>query len=414
MTNQLKRYFITIFITIIFLFSVCLCVELELLFRCEKRINQEEFQMENLEKFCTIDELEKKLKKEPTSYVTNLKLAQVYESLNENKKAHELYKSALKLSGRSNLTIYHFAMFCARQNLYALSSALCEELSGTNKKVIEYKTNIYEAIADNFMKNKEYPAANKAYQVAYKYAKNIGDKKVYLSIKDKYSDSYIKLADYHILNKEPELATSALENAVRIKETPYADYRLGLIYLDNDKKAAEKYISKAFKENPYIVNPFIYNKLLNDLIEETKEAKNASALNYYSMKLTRFKSTLKNSYIYKGDILVQKGDIRSYKKRFSKNKNYYITLDLKNNTKENFHELYLQVELFIDSDKYTVDKKVISNASPLASYDLVSDIRLPLEEEINLEGKKDITLKYYVKRKQKAPWTLIKIDSLNF
>lgn len=136
MINLVKRFCLTIFIAVLFVFSISLCVELELLFRCEKKINQEEFQMENLDKFCTIDELEKKLKKEPTNYVINLKLAQVYESLGEVKKAHEFYQSALRLSNRSNLTLYHFAMFCAKHNLYAMSSMLCEELNTATKKTI--------------------------------------------------------------------------------------------------------------------------------------------------------------------------------------------------------------------------------------------------------------------------------------
>lgn len=412
--NAVKNYIITILATVVFIFSVCLCVELELLFRCEKRINQEEFQMANLEKFCTIDELEKRLLKEPTNYIINLRLAQVYESLEEYRKAHEFYRSALKLSGRSNLSLYYFAMFCAKHNLNAMSSVLCEDLSGSSKKTIEYKTKIYEAIGDSFMNQKEYPAATKAYQVAYKYAKNIYNRKLYLTVKGKYSDSYIKLADYHIQNANPEHATSALENAIKIQETPYADYRLALIYLDTDKQKAQKYMTKAFEKNPYIVNPFIYNKLLNDLIEETKASRRSGLLNFYSMKQTRFKTTLKNCYVYKNDILIEKTDIHSYKQRFSKNKRYYVSFDIKNNTKHNLNELFIQIELFVNSRRYTVDKKIFTATNPLDAYDMVQYARILLPDDVEFDEKNDVVIKYYVKKKRYAPWTMIKIDSLNF
>jgi len=412
--NTIKAYAVTVFITVIFVFSVCLCVELELLFRCEKRINQEEFQMANLEKFCTIDELEKKLSKEPTNYIINLRLAQIYESLEDYKKAHEFYRNALRLSGRSNLSVYYFAMFCAKRNLNALASALCEDLSGSSKKTIEYKTKIYEAIGDSFTRQKEYPAAVKAYQVAHKYAKNIYNKKLYYEIKGKYSDSYIKLADFYIQHAEPEHATSSLENAIKIQETPYADYRLALIYLDSDKQKAQKYMTKAFEKNPYIVNPFIYNKLLNDLIKEAKASRRSGLLNFYSMKLVRFKSTLKNCYVYKNDIIIEKTNIHSYKKRFSKHKRYYISFDIKNNTKNNFNDLFIQIELFVNSRSYAIDKKIFSATNPFNAYDVVENAKILLPENVQFDEKNDVVVKYYVKKKRNAPWTMVKIDSFNF
>ena len=65
-----------------------------------------------------------------------------------------------------------------------------------------FKAKIYELIADNLDLKKNYPASVKSYQIAYKYAKSIGDKKFLKQVAKKYSSEYIKLADYNMANDE--------------------------------------------------------------------------------------------------------------------------------------------------------------------------------------------------------------------
>ena len=77
--------------------------------------------------------------------------------------------SAVKKSGRTYYTIYNYALFCAKRGLYAISSALAEEIINSNKKGIEYKARIYEAIADKMYSDGEYRGAVNAYQVSCKY-----------------------------------------------------------------------------------------------------------------------------------------------------------------------------------------------------------------------------------------------------
>ncbi len=411
--TRIKKYFLTVCITLIVVFSFCLCIELELMFRVEKRICSEDTKVENIAKFASIEELEKKLMQDPNNYLISIRLAQIYESLNDYNKAKEFYSNALKLSSRSNLSLYYFALFCARNDLVVLSSSLAEELSGNNKKIISYKARIYLNIADSFFRQKQYEAANKAYKIAYKYAKSLNDEKLYLEIKNKYVESYLKLADDNIENEDVAHAISNLKNALKIKPAPQGKYRLGLIYIDTDKHKAEKLIYEAFKDNPFIVNPYIYNTLLEDLIAESKESGNYNSNKYYSMKLKRYKKTLSKVYVFKDDILIGNSGIIHNKRFLSEKDNYYLKFDIKNNSKEKIEQLYLEAEIFVNKRKFTINKKIFTHAHSIKANETIENVKIYLSDDIDFHSlENSATIKYWAKKSTKAPWVLIKIDTV--
>ena len=411
-----KELFVTFFVTSILVFSLCLCVELELLFRTEQSVNNEELSMKNLVEFSTIEQLETYLAKNPSNYFIMLKIASIYEKLYEFGNAEKYFKDALKYSQNSNFSLYSYAMYCARQGYYGLSTTLAEEIFDLDKNVFLYKSRIYEQLAISFLKDKQYEAATKAYQIAYKYAKNLRDRDYFNKIKDGYSSSYIDLADYNIENDNVIEAISNLENSLSIKYSDRAMYKLGLINLNIDKFIAEKNISKVFKNNPFMVNPYIYNKLLSDLVNEAKYTKGINSSDFYLVKLNMFKNELAKIYLYKNDILVENSYIGFEKKLFDKNKRYFLVFDIENNTKSRINTLFFQIELFVDNKKYSVEKKLFSVAHPLDFFDkaALNKVYLPKDFKLNdLKSENNVIIKYYAKKVEEAPWTLVKIDSLN-
>ncbi len=415
MTN-IKKYLITILTTLVALFSFCLCIQLELMFRIDKKISKEDLAVENLAKFASIEELEKKLMEDPTNYLISIRLAQIYESLNDFKKANEFYNNALRISLRSNLSLYYYSLFCAKYDLTALSSSLAEELSGNNKKNIKYRAKIYCAIGDSFTRQKQFEASNKAYKIAYKYAKSLNDLSLQQEIKEKYVDSYLKLADENIENKDIVHAIANLKNALRIKESPYAKYRLGLIYSDINKQKAEKFIFEAFKENPFIVNPYIYNSILENLINKAQDEENYNSHKYYSMKLKRYKKILSKIYVFKDDILIGNSKLVHSKKFLSKEDKHYLNFDIKNNSKEKIEQLYLEVEIFVNKRKFILNKKIFTHAHCLKVNETIENVKILLPDDADFHNiaENSATIKYWAKKSVKGPWVLIKIDTLNF
>ena len=155
------QYLITAIVTIIVVFVLCLTLELVLLFKCENYVVKNELNTANLVRFATIEQLDKYLLNEPDNYVVMIKKAKILEDLGEVQDANKLYMKALKISSRSNYTLYSYAMFCAKQNYYAIASSLAEEIPGNTRKNIKYKAEIYKLLADAMYDKKEYMARTK-------------------------------------------------------------------------------------------------------------------------------------------------------------------------------------------------------------------------------------------------------------
>lgn len=413
--NIIKEYLATIIVSLIIVIVLCMSLELELMFRCEKSVNFTELNVENLSKFCSIEELEKKLIKNPDDFILNIRLGVLYEGLGKLDKANDYYKTALKLSGRSNFALYSYAMFCARNNMYVFAATLAEELSGNNKKTNLLKAKIYEQIGDSLDSAKQFAPSVKSYQIVYKYAKSIGDLKYISLIRAKYANEYIKLADYNMENGERLEAISNLKNSLKIKKTSIANYKLGLILLDDDPYNAEKYINSAFFKDPFIVNPYIYNSLLQKQLDEAKITSNGSLINYYTSRLTRFKKKVSEVYLYKNQVLVDNSALITKKTFFNKIK-HILFFEIKNNTKEELNNLFMKVEFYVNGKKYVVEKKIISHVNPLPPYEILQyqDLIMPDNIEFNnLKQNNDIFVRYFAKKTDEAPWVLIKIDFLD-
>ncbi len=409
----LKEYFVTVFVTIILAVSVAFLFQLELLFRCEKKVNFEELSLKNLSSFYTIEQLNKIIQKNPNNSVVYIKIANIYRDLGELKNANEYYKKALVTSSRSNFSLYSYAMFCADNNLINFATSLAEEISANNPKTFEFRARIYELIADKLDETSNFDGANKAYQIAYKYAKNVDNPLLLKAIKYKYAISFTKIADEKIENKETDDAIIDLKNSLKIEQNPIARYKLALIYKDSDPRTAERYLSRVLRENPYLVNPYIYKKILDDLYKKANNENNSSDINYYSNQLKKFKRKLKTAYLFKNDIKIENLQIVNVKKLL--NKKQYLLLDVKNNTDSAITTLYFDIEIINNSKTINFEKALITKINPLLQYSNAHNLKVELDDDFKIDDiKNDIYAKIYCKKAKKAPWTLITVQKIHF
>lgn len=415
--KRIKEYLTTLIVSIVVVVLLALCVELDLLFNCEQKVNTRELNIANLLEFCKIEQLEKRLKREPKNYVVAIKLAKSYEKLEEYSKANDLYSDALKLSSRSPYSIYSYAMFLAKRSIYGLSAELAEELTLQNKKTLEYKAQIYEQIAKSLNKNNEFEGEVKAYQIAQKYAKNLKDKSYLDKINEGWANSFVNLADFYVEKGDIQSAILNLENSLKIKELDIAKYKLGIIYQNSDKIKAEKYLSDTLNSNPFLINPYIYNKLLTDLIEESKSSLNHHNADFYTLRQNKLKKIMQDIYVYRNEITIEKSHITEFKKLISKDRRYSLYFDVKNNTKNTVNRLYIQIEIFLNNKQFLIKKQIASAMNPINYYDVLKQVNVELPADFpvsDIKKQDNVIIKYYVKKRIKAPWTLVKIESFNF
>ena len=161
---------VTVFVTMIIVYSIALISEVSLLWRSEKKVVKIELSKKIYNRFHTIATLEKRIQKDPQDYKAHILLAQKYNEIQEYDSANVYFQTALKISERSNYSLYSYSMFCIERKLYNLALNLAEEISLYNKKAILYKAKIYESIAKSFDDERDIEGSIREYQVAFNYA----------------------------------------------------------------------------------------------------------------------------------------------------------------------------------------------------------------------------------------------------
>ena len=73
--SLVQEYFCTFIVSVIAIFSLCMCFELQLYFNTEDFINQRELKMKNLLNFYNISQLEALYKKDPNNHMVAINLA---------------------------------------------------------------------------------------------------------------------------------------------------------------------------------------------------------------------------------------------------------------------------------------------------------------------------------------------------
>jgi len=415
---NLKQTAIIVFITIFIVFFFATLAQIELLFRCEKKVNFEELNIKNLLSFCTIEQLEQRIRQNQQDGIARIKLASIYEKLNDYSKANYYYKEALRVSKRSNFSLYSYGIFLAKHGFINFSTSLAEEIDGNNNiKCFEYKAKIYELIGDYLTKNKQYDASNKAYQVSYKYAKNINDKKYLKQIEEKYATSYLNMADNEIEQQNVDEAIFLIRNSFKIQKTPLGAYKLALLLLEEHPDESQRLINYTLSENQYIINPYLYNKLLKELYDKANRENNDSKINLYANQMKKFKKIMSESYLFKNDITISNSSIRTGRKKHIAKPCETLYFDIKNNSLEDISKLFIKARITSGKEEYTVRKKIVSKSNPLYHNSELTGqyIELPHGFEPPDTNKADnIIITYYGKKDEKAPWTLISIKQIIF
>ena len=410
----IKDFLVTILISAIIALSCALVFELELLFRCEKKVNFEELKLKNLSKFYTIQQLEKLAKQNPQNSVIYIKIANIYTSLKEYKNAQKFFEKALVVSKRSNFSLYSYALFCARYGLLNNATSLAEEISANNPKTFEFRAEIYEAIADSLSDLGYFEGANKAYQIANKYAKNIDDKKLAKNIREKYALSYTKLADEKINANKIEDAILDLKNSIEICSNPIAKYKLAIIYKDIDEKVSERYFSQTLRQNPYLVNPYIYHSLLAKLYNKANLEGSDKDIDYYAIQMKKLSKKLKDAYLYKNDVSITSSKIIQKKKFYSKEPKNYLNFNIRNNTDTPIKELYFEIMVISGTKTYKIEKKLTTKLNPYLKQQDILNLDTYIDTTFLKENlNNNIYVKYYCKKDKKAPWTLIAIQKVD-
>ena len=107
-----------------------------------------------------------------------------------------------------------------------------------------------------------------------------------------------------------------------------------------------------------------------------------------------------------------------YKKKFAKKDiTNFLAFDVKNNSNDTISDLFIKAELYLNKKIFEIDKRVVTPSEKLDINQTLSNVVIQLPQEMQIEKdniQRDIIVKYFARKNKKAPWTIIKIDSVDF
>lgn len=242
----------------------------------------------------------------PKNYAVNMRLGILYGYKQDYQNAEKEFKNAIsKAANYDYAPSFQLAKLYIKMNRLQDAQNVMDSIGEKpNKKLIRFKLHIYTLLAESYFKQGYLALAVMKFEKAMQYYDVIKLKK-FNYIFDEYVDACIDLADNYVAVNKIEEAIMSLEKAYKISpDDIIVNYKLGLLYLDNDAYRAYNLLSFVNKKEPQILNYEIYFDLINKLADmKISEGKYTDG-ELYRKKALQYQKFVKNNLLFDKDLFV--------------------------------------------------------------------------------------------------------------
>ncbi len=351
-----------------------------------------------------ISKYEQELQKDPSNYVLNVRLGELYELLFSYEQSEKNYQMAITKAPYGVYSPYiGLARLYIKMDKLDNAQITIKKLKNIDHKpLLVAKGNFYMELGDAFWKKGSYFGALKQYKMALFFYKKVDSEKSEIAI-SAILDCYSRLASQHYVTNKVNLAIQDIETALIYKETPVLNYKLALLYQDVDVFKSVEYLEKTYSVDPGLINYDLYEQIL------IKAIKRAQALNLYTEARLYYQKYKMIKQFRKRYIFTDKDygiEIVSHKLKtniFGNKKTIFVKFKIKNKTKENLNTLFVVVEAkYNDKTEVAFNKVLFSKKNPLkplASSETLS-FELKFDDEKDIVNTKNIIFDFNVSKKQ--------------
>ena len=351
------------------------------------------------------------LKKEKNKdYKINIELARIYMRLNYYVLAENEYKEAIIKEKNKSFIYFELAQCYLIQKKYDEALTLIENLQFKNTtSLINNKIKFYIELMNAYYHNEEYYKGYKIYNKIKKYYPDTN--KIPKVIKKIYYKIGLTLVDEYVINGKLEKAFELLHELIQINNSNIINYKLGLLYFEQDPKKALDYFEKVYKSDYSIINFDLYKRLLENLQMDAYYRNDIVEMELYKLKLNRLNFNLNTKYIQDDDFTINILKSKTY--RVYPIKIAIIDFEIRNNTNLNYNNLMLTL-LYETNDKIkkeTSFKLLNSKNQPIKANETSKKITLRevyfINNERNYEEYDEYKIKIYLNKNKKIERTLI-------
>lgn len=292
------------------------------------------------------------VQKEPNNYAIDMRLGILYSYKKDYANAEKYFKNAIeKVSVYDYTPTYQLAKLYLKTGKLQDAQALMDNIGEKpNKRLIRFKGDIYSLLGEAYYNQGYYALSAIKYEKAMSYYRILG-KKHSVPTNIKHATALSALADKYVETGKTDEAIMALENAYELRPKDILiNYKLGLLYADNNPYKALDLFSYVMKKNPQKVNYDMYIDLLQNLSDIESEKDNYTNSKLYQKRIRQYKSFVKNNLLYNKDLFIDV--VRSEIKTDIAAKEFILTLQftLQNNSDLDIDNLTINA-IVKDKDK---------------------------------------------------------------
>lgn len=340
----------------------------------------------------------------PKNYGYNIRLGTLYAIKRDYENAErELQTAVDKSPYMAYRARYKLATLYIKMNKLKEAQQLMDDITDKpDKKLIKNKGIIYKEIGNKLFEAKLYPQAASKYEKAIFYLKRC-DKKELEDTKIKLADCYEAMADIFVEKGVIEEGVYYLEKADELNDKAQINYKLALLYIDNNPQKAFNLLEDVRKKAPEILNYYMYYNLLMEISESAGALGDKAEQDLFAMKAKRFENYVFSTILYKNDVIVDISDINVVYNKPNKTLDVDIKFNLRNNSPFNIKNLTAELIFKEKNHKIRTSLKQIfayENIFPMGEQ--TSTIRISTElNENNLNKDVDtIDVDFYLYKKE--------------
>lgn len=410
--EYLRTFFLTIFFAFVFVI-ITLAVIQHQIYEEQTKIQMQDDKIDYYLIGVLIEKNKYLETQYPDDYRINLKLGVLYEIKKDYKNSEMEYKKAIAKTPYDEFKPYYkLSLLYLTLNRLDDAQAVMDNLKEEpNRKLLEYKADIYEKLGDKYYNTGDYESAIEKYEKSLSYLGALNNKREIKYVKNSLASAYVYLADSYLEKMKPNYAVDSLNMALTIVDAPILKYKLALLLMKDNPDLAYQYFEEVFDEAPQIINYEGYYKFLYILVDEAYARGDIAQAELYQHRIKELKEYFKTNILSVDDLALEEAEGKVKSNGLTKKNNIYLGFKFKNTSDYDIDSLYSEIifkdgnEIIGDYFKQIVDKKSVLKAG---SYSPFVTIRTSQLQRIKDNKPKIITAEIYVSKTEKSYKLLLK------
>lgn len=328
----------------------------------------------------------------PKNYAVNMRLGILYSYKKDYIAAEKEFKNSIEKSlSYDYAPSYQLAKLYVKMDRLQDAQEIMDKIGEKpNKKLIRFKGDIYTLLGDSYFNQGYYALSAIKYDKALYYYKVIKfkDEKI---VKERYVNSCIALADKFVEIGKIDEAIMTLEKAYDLKPNMITiNYKLGLLYIDNDPYKAYDLLSFVHKKSPQSMNYDVYFDLINKLANIEDSKGNSTDAELYRKRAKYYQTFVKNNLLYDKDLFISVNKLDVNTDIAAQEYIMNMQFTLQNNSSLDIENLSIRA-VFKDGDKViqTLTQKIFDETRVFEAGTVTPPISISASESYNGSNRGD-------------------------